>query len=62
MARTRFTQADVTRALKAAVAAGLTVRGYEIDPEGKVVVHTAAEADNSPDAALKVWERTHGAR
>jgi hypothetical protein len=34
----RFKQADATRALRAAVAAGLKPSGYRIDPAGAIVV------------------------
>ena len=38
----RFSQADVTRAVKAAEKAGLQVAGYEISPEGLIRVLTSA--------------------
>jgi len=34
----RFKQADATRALKAAKAAGLRPSGYKIDPSGAIIV------------------------
>jgi hypothetical protein len=36
--RLRFTQTDLTRALRAASAAGQPVQRFEIDCEGKIVV------------------------
>jgi len=36
--RLRFTQTDLKRALRAASAAGQTVKCFEIDREGKIVV------------------------
>jgi hypothetical protein len=35
-----FRQSDVTKALKAAMNAGVSVRRFEIDREGKIVVIT----------------------
>jgi hypothetical protein len=61
MGKTRFTQADITRAAKGAVAAGLRVVRLEIDQTGKLAVFTSAEPENNADAALAEWERTHGA-
>ena len=60
MGKTRFTQADVTRVAKGAVAAGLRVVRLEIDQTGKLAVFTSAESENNADAALAEWERTHG--
>lgn len=41
-----FKQADLTRALRAATAAGLKVASYKIDPAGEVVVILADAAAN----------------
>lgn len=60
MGKTRFTQADITRAAKGAVAAGLRVVRLEIDQTGKLAVFTSAESENNADAALAEWERTYG--
>lgn len=50
--RANFKQADATRALKAAAAAGLKPTGYRIDPGGAIVVmfgEAAARSGNSFD-------------
>ena len=43
-----FKQLDVTRALRAAVAAGLHVWGFEIDKDGKIVVRVRETLDDIP--------------
>lgn len=47
----RFKQADLTRALKAAKAAGEKVQRFEIDAHGRIVVYTdkAANDDGPSD-------------
>ncbi len=42
----KFTQADLTRALKGAISAGLTVAGFSIDPNGRIVVRTATTPED----------------
>ena len=68
MARGRcaFTQEAVTRALKAAVAAGMNVLRYEIDKDGKIVVVTGsphgqdATPANDLDRELAEFEVRNG--
>ena len=51
----RFRQSDLTRALKAAIAAGLEVAAVEIDPTGKIVIMTRATELTAPKNALDKW-------
>jgi hypothetical protein len=56
-----FRQRDLTRALRAAKAAGLDVTGYEVDPEtGKITVRTAGHTEMEPVGnPLDEWLKTH---
>jgi hypothetical protein len=45
-----FRQGDVTRALKATVAAGIEVERIEIDKDGKIVVVVAAKPESESEA------------
>lgn len=49
----RFTQADLTRAFKAAEAAGVTAR-IEIEPNGKIVIVPMSEPAN--DSGPNPWD------
>lgn len=49
-ARSKFRQIDASRALKAAVAAGLIPQSYRISPEGEIVVHLVSGADKSENS------------
>lgn len=66
--RSRFLQQDVTRALRAVMAAGLGVRGVAIDrTTGDFVVITGDHAevpagDLSESTALEAWRANRGAR
>ena len=51
-----FKMTDLRRAVSVAMGLGLTVTGYEITPEGKIVVNTG-QTDNAADAALANWQR-----
>jgi hypothetical protein len=46
--RASFKQADATRALKAAVAAGLKPSGYQIAPDGSIQVTFGAPTGDDP--------------
>lgn len=57
-----FRQQDVTRALRAATAAGLQVSGYDVDPTtGKINVRTGAPTEKDTAASdLDRWIAKHG--
>ena len=57
-----FRQTDVTRAVKAVVAAGVNIARVEIDKSGKIVIVTGgAKAELSELAPLDAWrERRRG--
>ena len=56
-------QADLDRALAVAVKRGLPVSGYEIKPDGTIVVLTgAAPQTNAQLSDLERWELEHGHR
>jgi hypothetical protein len=57
----RATQADISRAIKAAQRSGLTVARVEVDGT-KIVVLTAQEAAKAPESALVEWRRKRDAR
>ena len=63
-ARCTFRQRDVTAALKAAIAAGVSVRGVKISAEGdiEVVIGNLQGQDlMTADAELERWRKQRGA-
>jgi hypothetical protein len=60
MARGRctFKQQDVTRALRAAAAAGMKVERYEIDKDGKIIVVTGKPQEPAAESrGGNEWDR-----
>lgn len=55
-ASTRFTQADVSRAIKGATAAGMEVDRVELMPDGRIVLAAPASA-SEPVNAYDEWKR-----
>jgi hypothetical protein len=56
----RFTQRDVTRAVRAVVAAGVQVAKVEVDKAGKIVVFVAGNEQESADEGREAnneWDR-----
>src|SRR5262245_47000129 len=51
-----FKQQDLTRALRAAKAAGIDVQRFEIDKTGKIVVITAQPAMDTSDKSDDEWD------
>jgi hypothetical protein len=49
-----FRKADLRRAVEAVIAAGQTVARVEVDPNGKIVIVTAAEPERRED---NEWDR-----
>jgi hypothetical protein len=55
-----FKPRDVTRAVKAVVAAGMQVRRVELDSQGRIVVVTEATPPEVK-SALDMWRERRGA-
>jgi hypothetical protein len=54
-----FRQADVTKAVKAVVAAGLEVAGVEVDRAGNIVVITGKIGEPIQTNVLDAWLAKH---
>lgn len=59
-----FRQAEVTRAVKGALAAGLEIGRVECGLDGRIIITTtkgtALPVQDEAEAALAQWERQHG--
>jgi hypothetical protein len=51
-----FKQRDVTRALRAAVAAGVQVSRFEIDKDGRIIVVTENGSTDDNDVLSNEWD------
>jgi len=53
-----FKQRDVTKALKAAVKAGIAIERFEIDKDGKIIIVTAKAKDavNGDNPEKNEWD------
>jgi hypothetical protein len=51
-----FKQRDVTKAVKAIVAAGVQVERVEIDKAGKIIIVTTAKPMESAGSARNEWD------
>jgi hypothetical protein len=54
-APSKFRQQDVTRAIRAAIAAGVDIARIEVAKDGRIVIVTAA--DSGPKAEANEWDR-----
>jgi hypothetical protein len=51
-----FRQSDVTKTVKAVIAAGLRVVGVKVGNDGKIEVVTAGDGDNQPSGGNE-WDK-----
>jgi len=59
----RFRQQDVTRAIRAAKAAGLEIQRFEIAPDGKIMFVTRSDTvagSSEPMSPLDSWRASRG--
>jgi hypothetical protein len=60
--RTAFRQADVSRAVKGATSAGVTISRIEIDAAGKIVIVAGVSAESKVDDDYAAWKAGRHAR
>jgi len=61
-ARTPFRQADISRAVKGATAAGLVIGRVEIDQDGKIVIVSGEGRPKETATPLDAWRAKKHAR
>jgi hypothetical protein len=61
MAKAKFTQADLQRALRAAKAEGIPIERIEIEP-GKIIVITRNAEGADPSSPFDEWRAKRNAR
>ena len=59
--RATFTQAGITRAIKAAQAAGMQVSRCEIGPDGRIIL-SSESAPSAPADPFAAWKASKDAR
>lgn len=57
-----FRQQDIVRALRAASAAGIEVRRFEIAPDGRIAIETGKAVEVEPAEAHNPWLREIGSK
>lgn len=55
-------QRDITKAVKAAMGAGMLVARVEIGPDGTIVLVSREEVQSQPVTALNQWRASRAAR
>lgn len=60
--RALFREADVRRAAKGAISAGVSIARIEIDADGKIVVVSGAPAKPEPASLMEAWRAKRNAR
>jgi len=57
-----FRQSDISRAIKGAQAAGISVKRIEIDPAGKIVIMSGGPEENAGQDLYLTWSERKYAR
>lgn len=62
MAKTRFTQAEIERAIRAAKSCGLVARRTEVTADGSIVIHHDKDSDGDMISPYQRWKAEKDAR